>query len=175
MVVLCGKQNAKPSMQNALDSAHAWFLDSMVHDLNGALIVRLIEGIKGKERQFVGAGETKLGPYFPVQVEATSRCAEVKFSNAIAFFICNESYDAPDPELKKDTGRFLFVVEASSFRRFAETRTSVARLHQEPYQEFLLCCEDRILHVLSSEEPAVTFLNEHPNLTVERTSTWSAN
>ena len=162
-------------MKTTLDSAHAWFLDSMTHELNGALAVRLVEGIKGTERQFVGVGETKLGPYFPVQVEAASRCAEIRFSNAIAFFAYNESYDSPDPELKKDTGRFLFVAESSSFRRFAEARTSVAQLHQEPYQEYLLCCEDRIFQVLSSEAPAVTFLNEQPNLTVERTNTWSAN
>jgi hypothetical protein len=163
-------------MQTALDSAHAWFLDSMVHELNGALIVRLVEGIKGKEREFVEVGETKLGPYFPVQVEAASRCVEVRFANAIAFFTYKESYDAPDPELKRDTGgRFLFVAESSSFRRFAEARTSVAQLHQEPYQEYLLCCEDRILQVLSSEAPAVEFLNEQPNLTVDRTNTWSAN
>ena len=162
-------------MQTVLDTAQAWFLDSMMHELNGALLVRLVEGIKGKERQHVGVGETKLGPYFPVKVEATSRCAEVRFSNVIAFFVYNESYDAPDPELKKDTGRFLFVAESSSFRRFVEATTSVAQLHQEPYQEFLLCCEDRIFQVFSSEIPAVTFLNEQPNLTVERTDTWLAN
>jgi hypothetical protein len=161
-------------MQTALESAHAWFLDSVVHELNGALIVRLVEGIKGKERQFVEVGETKLGPYFPVQVEATSRCAEVRFSNALAFFIYNESYDTPDPKLKKDAGRFLFVAESSSFRSFADTRTLVAQLHEEPYQEYLLCCEDRIFQVLSAEAPVITFLNEQPNLTVERTSTWSA-
>lgn len=162
-------------MQTELDSAHAWFLDSVVHELNGALAVRLVEGIKGKDRQFVEVGESKLGPYFPVQVGAASRCAEVRFSNAIAFFIYNESYDAPDPELQKDTGRFLFAAESSSFRRFAEARTSVSQLHQEPYQEYLLCCEDRIFQVLSSEAPSVTFLNEQPKLTVGRTNTWSAN
>ena len=162
-------------MQTALDSAHAWFLDSIAHELNGTLIVRLVEGIKGKERQFVEVGETRLGPYFPVQVEAASRCVEVRFSNAIAFFVYNESYDGPDPELKKDTGRFLFVAESSSFRRFAESTTAVAHLTQEPYQEYLLCSEDRILQVLSSEAPSVTFLNEKPNLSIERTNTWSAN
>jgi len=162
-------------METALDSAHAWFFDSSTHELNGALVVRLVEGIKGKERQFVGVGETKLGPYFPVQVEATSRCAEVTFSNAIAFFIYNESYDTADPELKKDAGRFLFNAESSSFRKFTESRTLVAQLHQGPYQEYLLCCEDRILHVLSTEAPIVVFPHKLPDLAVERTNTWSSN
>jgi len=162
-------------MQTALDSAHSWFLDSMAQGLNGVLVVRLVDGIRGIERKFVEVGETKLGPYFPVQVEAVSRCAEVQFPNAIAFFTYNESYDAPDPELKKDNGHFLFVAEASSFRRFVEARTSVAQLHQGPYQEFLLRCEDCIIHVLSSEAPVIDFLAEQPNLNVERTNTWSAN
>lgn len=161
-------------MQTALDSGHAWFLDSMVHELSGALIVRLVEGIKGKERQFVEVGEAKLGPYYPVQVEAESRCAEVRFPSAMAFFVYDESYDTTDQELKHDTGRFLFNAKSSSFRKFAEERTTVAKLHQEPYQSYLLCCEDRILEVLSAELPVVTLLIEQPNLALERTSTWSA-
>ncbi len=69
----------------------------------------------------------------------------------------------------------LFNAEASSFRKFAEKRTTVAQLHQGPYLEFLLCCEDRVFHVLSSEEPVVVVLQENPDLSVERTNTWSAN
>ena len=146
----------------------------MTHELDGTLLVRLVEGIKGKECQFVEVGETKLGPYFPVQVDTTSRCAEVEFSNAFAFFVYDESYDTPNPELKKDIGRFLFVAESSSFKKLVEATTTVAQIHQQPYQEFLLGCEDRLFHVLSSEVPSVIFLNKQPNLTVERTSTWSA-
>jgi hypothetical protein len=120
-------------MQTALDSAHAWFLDSMVHELNGALIVRLVEGIKGKEREFVEVGETKLGPYFPVQVEAASRCVEVRFANAIAFFTYKESYDAPDPELKKDTGgRFLFAAESWGVRKVGGGRKNGGQQPQGP-------------------------------------------
>jgi hypothetical protein len=91
------------------------------------------------------------------------------------FFVYDESYDTTDQELKHDPGRFLFVAESSSFRKFAEERTSIAELHQGPYQGYLLCCEDRIIEVLSAESPTVTFLNEQPNLALERTSTWSAN
>jgi hypothetical protein len=173
--VVCLYKYQLASMETGLNYAHAWFFDSSAHELNGALVIRLVEGIKGRERQYVGVGETKLGPYFPVQVEATSRCAEVTFPNAIAFFVYNESYDTSDPELKKDTGNFLFNTEASSFRKFAETRTLVQQLHQGPYQEFLLCCEDRIFQVLSAETPSVVFLSEKPDLSVERTITWSTN
>ncbi|MBI5438613.1 MAG: hypothetical protein HY936_06645 [Nitrosomonadales bacterium] len=162
-------------METILDSAHAWFFVSSAHELNGALVVRLVEGIKGTERQFLEVCDAKLGPYFPVQVEAASRCAEVRFSNAVAFFVYDESYDTADPELKKDVGCFLFNAESSSFRQFAETRTTVSKLQHGPYQEFLLCCEDRIFHVLSDCAPTVVFLSEQPDLTVERTNTWSAN
>jgi hypothetical protein len=161
-------------MHTTLDSAHAWFFESSSHELSGALVVSLVEGIKGSDRQFVEVGETALGPYFPVQVEARSRCVQVAFKNALAFMVYNESYDTADPELKKGTGRFVFNAESSSFRKFVEARTSIAQLHQGPYQEFLLCCEDRVFHVLSAEAPQVVLLQEAPNLNVQRNNTWSA-
>ena len=162
-------------MNDTLDSAHAWFFEAASHFLDGKLVIRLVEGIKGTERQFVEVSGTKLGPYFPVKVEAQSRVAEITFANALVYFGYNESYDTAEPDLKKGAGRFLFNAEASSFRKFAEKRTTVAQLHEGPYLEFLLCCEDRIFHVLSSEEPVVVVLQGNPDLTVERTNTWSAN
>ena len=162
-------------MNETLDSAHAWFFEAASHLLDGTLVIRLVEGIKGTERQFVEVSGPKLGPYFPVKVESQSRVAEITFANALAFFGYNESYDTVEPDLKKGAGRFLFNAEASSFRKFAEKRTTVAQLHEGPYLEFLLCCEDRVFHVLSSEDPVVVVLEESPDLTVERTNTWSAN
>lgn len=161
-------------MHTILESADAWFFDSSSHSLEGSLVIRLVEGIKGTKRQFVEVDETKLGPYFPVRVEAASRSVEVVFTNALAFFIYNESYDTTDAELKMDTGRFLFRATSSSFRTFAESRTIVGQIHTDPYSEFLLCCEDRVFSVLSAEEPTVTFLQESPNMAIERTNTWSA-
>ena len=161
-------------MQPILDSACAWFFDSASHELGGALVIRLVEGLKGTDRQFVDVGETKLGPYFPVQVEPRSRCVQVAFRNVLAFFAYDESYDTADPELKKGTGRFLFSVESSSFRKFVEATTSLTQLHQGPYQEFLLCCEDRVLQIVSVDAPQVVVLEEGPDLTVRRTNTWSA-
>jgi len=161
-------------MQTVLDSAHTWFLESVSHQASGALVVHLIEGIKGEVRQFVEVGETRLGPYFPVKVEAQSRSVQVAFASALAFFVYNESYDTRDPELVAGPGRFLFKAETSSFRKFAEDRTTVAQSHQGQYHEFLLCCEDRVFQVLAAEEPEVLLLQEAPDLTLERTSTWSA-
>jgi hypothetical protein len=163
-------------MFDILDTAHAWFFDSSSHQLNGTLVIRLVEGIKGTERQFVAVGEKKLGPYFPVQVESRSRVVEVIFSEVAAFFAYDESYDTKDSELKTKTGvgRFLFKAESSSFRTFAEARTTFAQLCTVPVQEFLLCCEDRIFHVLSADAPKVVLLQMSPDLSVERTNTWSA-
>lgn len=157
-----------------LDSANAWFFDSASHGLDGALTIRLVEGIKDAESQLVDIDGTMLGPYFAVRVLATSRCVAVTFERALAFFVYDESYDAADIELKKEAGRFLFSAASSSFRKFAEARTTLAELHQQPYQEFMLCCEDRIFHVLSTAAPEVRLLDERPDLNVERTGTWSA-
>lgn len=161
-------------MHTLLESGHAWFFDSMSHELDGTLIIRLVEGIKGVERHFVEVGNSKLGPCFPIQVRPESRCTEVRFTNAVSIFLYDESYDQPDAELNIDTGRYLFKATTSSFRKFAEATTSLARIHNGPYQEFLLCCEDRVFHVLSADAPVVSLLEERPNLAMQRTDTWSA-
>lgn len=162
-------------MHTVLDTAHTWFLESITHDLSGALVVRLVEGLRGEVGQLVEVGETSLGLCFPVGVETESRRIEIRFPDAHAFFVFNESFNKPDPVLKKaGDGRFLFVAEASSFRAFVESRTSVAQLIEEPYQDYLLWCEDRVLHVLSSAPPVVSLQSDKPDLTIERTRTWSA-
>ena len=161
-------------MNTVLDTAHAWFFDSLAQELDGTLSVWLVEGIKGTEREFLGVGETKLGPYFPVRVQAGSRCAVVSFKESLAFFGYNESYDTSDEELVKDEGKFLFAAENSSFRSFVEKRTTVSGVYQGTYHEYLLCCEDRILHVLSALPPVVEVLSAIPDLAKGRTNTWSA-
>lgn len=161
-------------MQLALASAAAWFFVSSSHELGGALVVRLVEGIKGQDREFVGVGEAKLGPYFPVRVQTASRVAEVRFARALAFCVYDESYDSRDPQMKRGPGRFLFTAEASSFRSFAQSATGIAHVHQEPFFEYVLCCEDRIIHVLCETPPSMVQLAEAPDLSVERTGTWIA-
>jgi len=103
-------------MELALTSAAAWFFVSSSHYLDGSLVVRLVEGIKATDREFVDVGHAKLGPYFPVRVQAESRIAEVRFTRTLAFCILDESYDTGDPKLERGPGRFLFSAEKSSFR-----------------------------------------------------------
>jgi hypothetical protein len=161
-------------MKTVLDTAHAWFFESLTHELDSSLSILLVEGIKGTEREYVGVGETKLGPYFPVRVQAGSRCAVASFKETLAFFGFDESYDASNKELIRDEGRFVFKAETSSFRSFAEKRTTVSSVYQGTYQEYLLCCEDRIFHVLSVSPPIVEIVSAIPDLAKERTNTWSA-
>jgi hypothetical protein len=161
-------------MNPILDAASTWFFESANHALNGSLEVNLVEGIKGSERQYVEVGDERLGPYFPVTVEPSSRCVLVVFPACRAFLMYDESLDQPDPELEKKDGRVLFEAVSSSFRTFTEARTTIAALDESSNQEFVLCCEDRIIHVLSSSTPSVHLLNRAPDLQVERTQTWSA-
>jgi hypothetical protein len=162
-------------MHTLLASAHTWFFDSSREALDGSLVVTLCEGIKGTERQFVEAGDTKLGPYFPVQVQVNSRCVQVIFTEVLAWFCYNESFDTADPTIQRTDAKFLFEVQASSFREFCKSRTTVTQLHQGALHEYLLTCEDRIVQVLAGGLPKVVQSSAPPDLTVERTSTWSAN
>ncbi|MBL8452934.1 MAG: hypothetical protein JNK97_09335 [Zoogloea sp.] len=148
-------------MNQTLDAASAWFFESASHTLNGSLKVDLVEG-------------THLRPYFPVTVEPNSRCVRVVFPACRAFFVFDETLDQLDPELKKKEGRIPFEAESSSFRDFAEARTTVAEQGHSPSHEFVLCCEDKIIHVLSSSTQTVQLLNQAPDLQIQRTQTWSA-
>ena len=161
-------------MNALLASAHTWFFDSCIQGPDGMLIVSLVEGIKGTERQYVDVGDQKLGPYFPVNVEASSKCIKVAFERALVWFIYDESFDQSDPMLKRSEGRFLYEVHQSSFRAFATAATSIAAVHQGAFFEYLLACEDRVIQVLSAAAPTVALSDASPDLTTERTSTWSA-
>ena len=91
-------------MNALLDSAATWFLDAATQERDGAFVVHLTEGIKGDERQYVEHDGDRLGPYFPVEVQATSRCAAVRFPEARAVFSFDESFDTTDPELERGIG-----------------------------------------------------------------------
>jgi hypothetical protein len=165
-------------MNALLDSAATWFLDSASHEPDGTLVVRLTEGIKGDERQFVEHEGEQLGPYFPVEVQATSRCVAVTFPKARATFSFDESFDTTDPQFERGPGRSLVSVSDSAFRRFVESRTTLTVTDEgeedDGTREYFLRTEDRLFQVASGM-PEVQLLAEAPRLDVERTQTWFAN
>ena len=165
-------------MSPLLDSAATWFLDAATQERDGTLVVHLTEGIKGQERQFVEHEGERLGPYFPVEVQATSRCAAVRFPNARATFSFDETFDSTDPEFERGVGRFLFTASDSAFRRFVLARTTLTitdegDVDDAPGESFLRT-EDRLFQVASGT-PEVELLDEAPRLDVARTQTWFAN
>jgi hypothetical protein len=165
-------------MSPLLDSAATWFLDSATHERDGTLVVRLTEGIKGDERQFVEHDGERLGPYFPVEVQATSRCVAVTFPKARASFSFDETYDSTDPGFERGVGNFLFTASDSAFRRFVLSRTTLTIAdegeEEDAAREYFLRTEDRLFQVASGT-PEVGLLAEAPRLDVERTQTWFAN
>ena len=165
-------------MNALLDSATTWFLDSATQERDGAFVVHLTEGIKGEERQYVEHDGDQLGPYFPVEVQATSLCVAVRFPEARAVFSFDESFDTTDPQFERGVGNVLFSVSDSSFRRFVQSRTSLTITDEgeedDAAREYFLRTEDRLFQVASGT-PEVTLLDEAPRLDVARTQTWFAN
>lgn len=162
-------------MRTILDDALTWFLESSCQQPDGALIIRLAEGIKGKERLPVQVNDQLMGPYFPVTIEAASRVAEVRFSNTLAFFSLNESYDMPDPTLQVDDRSKLRAVSVSVFRQYLTTNTSVFEVGPSPLTEWLLWTENQLFQVLCCGEPEVRLLTDPANLNISRYPTWYAN
>jgi len=164
-------------MNSLLDSAATWFFDSATQARDGSFVVHLTEGIKGDERQFVELEEERLGPYFPVEVKATSRCVSVTFPNARATFSFEENFDTTDAQFERGVGRFLMPVSDSAFRRLVQARTSLTVTdegeEENAAREYFLRTEDRLFQVASGT-PAVQLLDEAPRLDVFRTQTWFA-
>ena len=165
-------------MNALLDSAATWFLDFATQERDSTLVVHLTEGIKGEERQFVEHEGEQLGPYFPVEVQATSRCVAVRFPNARATFSFDETFDSTDPEFERGVGQFLFTASDSAFRRFVLARTTLTITDEgeedDAPREYFLRTEDRLFQVASGT-PEVELLDEAPRLNVARTQTWFAN
>lgn len=165
-------------MSPLLDSAATWFLDSATVEADGTFTVHLTEGIKGDERQYVEHEDEQLGPYYPVDVQATSRCVRVRFPQARATFSFEETWDTTDPLFERGLGQFLCQVSDSAFRRFVQTRTTLtvvdAGEEEDAAQEWFLHTEDRLFQVASAP-PEVELLDEPPRLDVPRTQTWFAN
>ena len=161
-------------MENILNSAHTWFLESYQQGPYGSLIIRLAEGIKGTERLPVQIGDKTLGPYFPVTVERTSRCASIIFNDVRAVLTYTEGFDAEDPKLQMGEGRFLRCVTASSFRDLAANTLSAIDEFRGEFSEWLVWTEEMILQVLSGAPPEVRLEDREPDDTVERGKTWSA-
>ena len=165
-------------MSPLLDSATTWFLDSATHERGGAFVVHLTEGLKGEERQFVEHDGEQLGPYFPVEVQATSRCVVVTFPRAQATFCVDEIFEGTDPHFERGAGRFLFTVSDSGFRRLVQSRTTLTIVDEgeedDAAQEYFLRTEDRLFQVASGT-PEAELLDEAPRLDVARTQTWFAN
>ena len=165
-------------MNALLDSAATWFLDSATHERDGSFVVRLTEGLKGEERQFVEHDGEQLGPYYPVEVQATSRCVVVTFPQARATFSFDEIFDATDPHFERGVGQFLFTVSDSGFRRLVQSRTTLTIVdegeEEDAEQEYFLRTEDRLFQVASGV-PEVELLDDAPRLDVARTQTWFAN
>ena len=161
-------------MQTILDTGHTWFLEASTQLPDGALHIRLAEGIKGKERLPVQIGEQVLGPYFPITIEPSSRAVEVRFPYALALFTCNESYDAKDSDLVTESRSLLRKVSASAFRKYIAANTTAFDLGKEPITEWLLWTENQVFQVIASGDPQIVELSAGPDLSLERYQTWSA-
>jgi len=161
-------------MRTILDESRSWFFERLLHRPDGSLVVSLVEGIKAVEPCMVNIGSIQeVGPYFQIQVLAKSKCVDIVFPEADAFFSYNESYDVGDDLLQGDEGT-LRKLSNSAFHQFLKAGTGLYKLKDEGVDVWFLWTEDRIFYVISSSEPLVRLLEKSPDLSIARTSTWSA-
>jgi hypothetical protein len=162
-------------MNDALASAHTWFLESYAQGPRGDLVIHLVEGIKGPDRLPVEVvAGTTLGHFFPITIERESRCATIHFSEVRSVFTFAESFDAADPQLKMEDHGLARKAEASSFREFVRARTTAIEEFRGEFSEWVVWTEDQVFHVISDAAPVVSVNDRSPYLSIERGKTWSA-
>lgn len=161
-------------MQNLLGSADTWFLESYGHTVNGELVIRLVEGFKGRERKRVVIGEQDMGEHFPVTIEPHSRCVDVRFREVRALFTFAESYDTAALGLSVRSGDFVLDTEDSGFRAFLAHTTTAVDARWPEFSEWYVWTEDQLFQVVSGEPPAIVLAERQPDLSIPRGDTWTA-
>lgn len=161
-------------MNSILASAHTSFLESYEQGPYADLFIRLVEEIKGTERQTAQVDEQGLGAYFPVTIQSHSRCATVRFRDLRSLLTYTEDYDAEDPKMELLEGNFLRRVKCSGFREFIVSTTTAIDEFRGDYSEWLVWTKEQIFQVLAGEPPEVPMKTRPPDFSIERGKTWSA-
>lgn len=161
-------------MHDLLGSADTWFLESYGYTVNGALVIRLVEGIKGSERKRVVIGDQDMGEHFPVTIEPHSRCVDVRFRDVRALFTFAESYDTAALGLQVRSGNFVLDTGDSEFRGFLARTTTAVEARWPEFSEWYVWTEDQLFQVVAGEPPEIALADRAPDLSIPRGDTWTA-
>lgn len=166
-------EDSRP-MESVLDTADTWFLESYRQGPYGALVIRVVEGIKGAERMPVKLDELTLSECFPVTIEPRSRCAAIVFDDVRALLTYTEGYDAEDPKMHAGQGRFVRPILGSSFRELAVAALTAIDDFRGEYSEWVVWTEEQIFQVLAGSPPEIRLEDRKPDFSIERGQTWYA-
>ncbi len=151
-----------------------WFFESLSHQYPDKLILKLVEGIKSKERQMVEIESGKsLGPYYSVNVLQESRCIAIEFENVLSYQVVNDSISAP--QSKRESTLLEVPVEKCSvleYQKYIESDSLIQSIYEGEYSSYFIWSEDQTFFVVSMQDPVVTWVTEKANLSIERHATW---
>lgn len=155
-------------------SVATWFFESLSHQYPDKLVIKLVEGIKSKEREMVEihTGQS-LGPYFSVKVLEESRCIFVEFDGVLSYQVVSESISAP--QIKRESTMFDSPVEKCSsleYQKYIESDSIIKSVNEGEYSSYFIWCEDQTFFVISTQSPKITWSDEKPDLSIERYATW---
>jgi hypothetical protein len=161
-------------MKTVLDSAHTWFFETVSHAARNDLVINLVEGIKSSKPEFIEISEgVRIGPHFPVEILAESRCASVCFSGVLAYQIVRESYSAPQSEVVGDKG-VLQQCTQLTYLTYLISDSLIEQLEEGKYKAFFIWTEDQTIFVVCTETVSVTIEDRLPNFSLERGKSYCA-
>ena len=128
----------------SLDNAATWFFESIEHVYPTSLRIRLVEGIKGDEREMVEVtNDQSIGPYFPVKVTEKSRCIDVICNSVLSYQLVDESYAAPQTDFKPERIQGpLHECQNIEYLTYLEKDTLISSLRKNEYTTYFIWTED---------------------------------
>lgn len=159
-----------------IESVATWFFESLTQKYPDELSIILVEGIKSANPEMVEIdAENSLGPYYPVKVLSNSACIEINFSEVLSYQVVNESYSAPQTEMK--SADLLGPIQKCSkleYLQYLESDSLITQTREGEYSSYYIWTEDQAFFVIASKEPGVKSLTKSPDLTIERAKTYFA-
>lgn len=151
-----------------------WFFEKLELHFPNILSIKLVEGKKSQNKEFVEVTEEKkLGPYFPVLVHKDSKCIRIIFNEVHSFQVVDESLSSPLKDLDViETFGPVRQCNALDYQSYIETDTIIKETREGEYLAFYVWSEDQTIFVLSGEKPIVSDSDESPNLELERDKTY---
>ena len=142
-------------MRTILDDAHTWFLENLVYA--DELAVLVVEGFKNEEPEDIRVGSHVIRDTHRLEPREQSRRCVLRFPDALAWQLVDESATTRDPEdvWEDDSFRYLQTLSKSSYLAYTLSHHGWYAELRGPVKHYRLWTESDVLDVVAHSEPII--------------------